>query len=84
MTTRDSKAWIGAAIGAWLGSLAVNPDLVEKMMELDKKALVSAMCQLAAIVAGFLVCVRFSPATLGCFGCLLISFSPSVSRPRLG
>lgn len=40
--------------GAFLASLAANPELVEHMMELDKKAWISALCQLGAILAAFL------------------------------
>lgn len=54
MTTRDSHSWIAVAMGAWVASLASNPDAIEKMLELDKHAWVSALCQLLAIGAAFM------------------------------
>jgi hypothetical protein len=51
---RDSRWWWVGMAGAWLASLAVHPDLVERMIEGDKKAWVSSVCQLLAIVAGYL------------------------------
>lgn len=56
--TRDSRWWWVGMAGAWLASLAVHPDLVERMLELDKSAWVSALCQLLAIVAAVM---RSSP-----------------------
>lgn len=51
MTTRDSKAWIVAVIGAQFASLAQNPQLVEKLIERDRATWISVLCQFFSIAA---------------------------------
>lgn len=52
--TRDSNLWPIGMIGAFCAALAVNPDLVEGLLERDTKAIASVICMLLAIVAGWM------------------------------
>lgn len=52
--TRDSRSWIVVAFGAWLMSLAASPAKVERLFELDRQALVSALCELVAIIGALM------------------------------
>lgn len=48
---RDSHVlWI-TVFAAFAASLSLQPELLEHLLELDKKAIVSVICQLLAIVA---------------------------------
>lgn len=52
--TRDHYGWIVAALGGWLASLAANPDRVEKLLEGDRRAIVSELCLLGAGLAAWM------------------------------
>ena len=58
MTTRDSKAWLPIAVAGVLSSLALQPELVEHLLELDKKAIAAVICLGLGIVAAWM---RASP-----------------------
>lgn len=54
MIPRDSHAWWVVIGLAWLTSLWANPELVEQMLELHRKAWIAGIGQLIAIGAAYL------------------------------
>lgn len=49
--TRDHRGWIVAALGAYLASLTADPARVERLIEADRRAIISELCQLGAMLA---------------------------------
>lgn len=52
MTTRDSKGWPVLMVAAVLGAVATQPQLIEGLLELNKKAIAAIVCIVLAAIAG--------------------------------
>jgi len=50
MTTRDSGAWWIVVAAGFFGSLAAQPELIEKLMERDPKAIIAILAMLFSIL----------------------------------
>lgn len=48
---RDSHAWYVVVLMAWLTALAADPVQLERLLELDRKAIVAAICLLIGNLA---------------------------------
>jgi hypothetical protein len=51
---RDSKLLPLGIIGGLCAAVAAHPDLIEGVIELDKKAIASVVCLALAVIAGWL------------------------------
>jgi hypothetical protein len=49
MTTRDSKGWWVVVTAGFLTALAAQPELIEKVMERDPKAIIAVLAMLLSV-----------------------------------